>query len=284
MEKRVCPNCGAELVWQDDKFMCPMCGTEFAIDWGKDDVSRAEAMTAEERKAARFERNYKLNEAKEEIKKQEKYNAYRRSSSSRMNGLKKFGIIIGLALIGYTVFNFGIKLLLAGGIQKVAQIEEVTGTQKVSEVTVDNLRQDEFLMENSIETGYYYIKYEALNSTWSKDLDSIVTRSNDGKFVEAYLFEEYEDPRICLFYEVEFRTETGEVTTIYEPVVLTNVFGVNDGVFHINYNPGGISLAEDDLIMSEDLDGQVEKLCSEYKGEKIDVPSDVIAKVEEGRA
>lgn len=281
MEKRLCPNCGAELAMIDGKIMCPMCGTDFAIDYGKEDVDMAAQMTAEERKVARFERNARINQAKEEIARQEQANAFRRHSYSSANVFKRFVIIGVIIFAGYFFISMALRLVLMFGIGKVNDKNNVT--PEIVEVNVENLAKDEFMLENAIESGYYYIKYENLDSTWSEKLNCMVYKTDNAKFLEAYLIKDNGSKKLCLFYEVEYVSDNGKSTMVYCPVQFMGVVGQENENFLIEYTPYCIALA-DDRIHSEYLDKQIDTLKVDYAGQKIKVPSSVIEKVEEERA
>ncbi|MBO7452248.1 MAG: hypothetical protein J6U54_18120 [Clostridiales bacterium] len=281
MEKRMCPNCGSELILRDGKYTCPMCGTDFAFDWGKEDVDQAAMLTAEERKAARFERNAKLNEAKEQINIMEGVRKQQRVQRSASSAMKRFGIIVAVVFGCYFVFSVIFRLVVSQGVSTLAK-KDLDNVQ-FAEVNKETVEADEYLLENAISSGYYYVKYEIFRETWSLGLDSMVTKADDGKFIEAYYYEGDMGKSLCLFYEVTYKNDSGESTPIYYPIVINSLQGQPAGHIYSDYHTYSLTLVGDD-IKGEDLKQLERALSSEYNGEKLDVPSEVIEKAEEGRS
>ena len=67
MANNFCRNCGTPLAMIDGKYRCPNCGTEYAVDWGQEDVARAEKETEQERNQAQLDRDLTLSQTRAQI-------------------------------------------------------------------------------------------------------------------------------------------------------------------------------------------------------------------------
>ena len=242
-ERRSCGNCGTPLIVQDGKIICPNCGTEYAIDWGRDDVARAEVETAQARNQAQFDRDRVISQTREQITQQQNYDSRRRERQRESQGtvvwLIRTGVLIASLFAVFFLFractflvarNYGTisEALLGEDASKSSKQTAVTEPVKIDEdLLLDN---EEFLM-TVYESQVYAVKYLTDRE--------IIPDGSDTKYIFTGNFE-YEEGYIV--YTINGRTELfdifaleyapeegGDILTVYIPVYVAMTGVREDG-------------------------------------------------------
>ena len=228
-ERHFCGNCGTPLVVQDGKIVCPNCGTEYAVDWGHEDVARAEAETAQERTQAQLDRERVISETREQITRQQTYNSRRRERARTEQGIEnwliKTGILVG-SLIMLMYMGRACSFLISknyGSLSNALFGEEATKeTQAPNDITQTKI-DGELLLNNEdfLRTAYESQVYVINNLTPRE----IIPDGTDTKLVYTGNFE-YEQGYIV--YTDSGRTELFEIFALeYVPESSVENAGVN---------------------------------------------------------
>ncbi|MBO4474849.1 MAG: hypothetical protein J5750_08095 [Clostridiales bacterium] len=233
-ENRFCINCGTPLVIQDGKYRCPNCGTEYAVDWGREDVARAEVETAQARNQAQLDRDLTISQKRAQIAQQQQYNAQQRKKQREMQGIENFLIKAGIAVASFILIAFSYRactMLVAknsGSIsnailgedadKKNGQAEET----KITKIDEKALLNDETFLKEAYAAEVYAIRYLTDREIVQEGTDAKYTFTGQFECEEGYLLS-ISDGRSELFqiFSLEYSSEeNSETLTVYVPVYL----------------------------------------------------------------
>lgn len=234
-ERKICGNCGTPLIIQDGKIICPNCGTEYAVDWDRDDVARAEAETEQERNQAQLEREQIISQTREGISRQQSYNSRRRESQRAHQGIENRIIRIGVIVASFFVLlNLFRACTFIVGRNYGSITEAVFGEAATTETTraaneITNQKIDEKVLlgdEDFLKTAYasqvYVVKYLTDREIIPDGTDTKLIFTGNFEYEEGFLiYSENSRTELLSIFAAEYAPENGgENVTVYIPVLL----------------------------------------------------------------
>ena len=234
-ERKICGNCGTPLIIQDGKIKCPNCGTEYAVDWDRDDVARAEAETEQERNQAQLEREQIISQTREGISRQQSYNSRRRESERAHQGFENRIIRIVVVVISlFMLLNLFRSCAFAVSKNYGSITEAVFGEAATTETTraaneITNQKIDEKVLlsdEDFLKTAYasqvYVVKYLTDREIIPDGTDTKLIFTGNFEYEEGFLiYSENSRTELLSIFAAEYAPENGgESVTIYIPVLL----------------------------------------------------------------
>ena len=247
MANNFCRNCGTPLAMIDGKYKCPNCGTEYAVDWGQEDVARAEQETEQERNQAQLDRDLTLSQTRAQIARQQQYNERQRQRRKGYqifeNMFVRLAVILGgffllyvLFFVGLRVFSKSIKStnLLGGTKSNTTQQTQV----KSGVIDGKEILKDEDFLETAYDANLYAVKYLVKQEAKLRDPERILTYTGHARYEEAFLVYRFSRTELVMVFALDFSSEDGnEEKTLYVPVTII-VAGVDtDGKIYSDYEP-----------------------------------------------
>lgn len=247
-ENKFCTNCGTPLVIQDGKYKCPNCGTEYAVDWGQEDVARAEKETEQERNQAQLDRDLALSQTRAQIARQEQYNQQQRQMRRAIMPFEKMllrmGILMGGLLLIFLIIRVGSFLLLRNsgnlGILKTKDKTQTTESNQIVSGRIDKtkIQKDEDFLENAYAAEEYAVKYLVKQEAKRRDPERLLAYNKEYEYIESYLV--YRDGRtelMSVFLLTFVSEDESETLKLFVPIEIL-IRGVDaDGNVYSDYDP-----------------------------------------------
>ena len=267
------------------RYFCPTCGTEFAIDFGKEDVALAENATAEERARADMERQQVINATKAQIAERERTNQQHRALSRILRPAKDTVIFFVIAIVGFVIAG----LVISNGIRRFARSsagKKLSDSGKVESTTAmpsetatpKTISKDAEFLKNAVDSGLYFVKYEIPNEVTFED--GRAGKKTENTCVDSLYYLDFgESSGICIIFSLEYQIEEGaETVTTFVPVLFSRLTVINKDEVLSSYSPGGLIGSEKKeygYLDKETLLQDVFERRDDLKAEEMQIPDSV---------
>lgn len=287
---RFCNNCGTPLVTRDGKIVCPNCGTEYAVDWGKEDVERARIETEQERARAQFDRERTISQTREQISRQQEYDSQKREIRREQLGVEKRMVWIVSLICMFFVIVIGLRACLFAATFNVKNLESLESTEQTEgdiliQIDEQMLLENEEFLKMEYASLIYALTYNVDREIVPDGTDTKLIYTGNYEYAGGYLVYPVNGrSELLQIFAMEYAPENGgEPVTIYIPIFVAMTGTRADGTIRSSNDPlwyrgsqGQKGFRDRDLIIDayvktrENVDGVVpfevpEKIRSEVQ-------------------
>ena len=285
-----CPQCNGLLNQERDMFFCSSCGSAFSVDYDEHDVRYAQLVTEAERTKMLLSKDinlmqtdYALNEQVLENEQNREFSRQRKNAArTAFTGLRAaiFGLIVSMlpmiGISGYLVYTL-----------HNAEVSYEEKREEKNQNLYELIKDDMHFIENVVASGRAYICYsrnEPLNEPVEDDryVEPRIAHFNDDVAIDSvYVMvgETYHRPYVLCIYSMSYTYEdTGEIITLYDYIMFTDMNIDSYGLLEVNYTPSSRSGGDyvwDAYYDKDQLFREVIKdTTGSYEEYKLDIPDE----------
>ena len=281
-----CPQCNGLLNQERDMFFCSSCGSAFAVDYDENNVRYAQLVTEADRTKMLLAKDvnlmqtdYALNEQVLQNEQNREFSRQRKKAArSGIEGMRAliFGLIISvipmIAIFGYLIYSF-----------RDSEIKYEERREEKNQSLYELIKDDMHLLENTVASGRAYICYRRSEPVEDdRYAEPRIAHFNDDVAIDSvYVMvgEKYHMPYILCIYSMSYTYEdTGEIITLYDYVMFTEMNIDSYGLLEVNYSPS--SRSGGDYVWKAYYDKDqlvretIKKTSNSYEEYKIDIPEE----------
>ena len=239
-----CPNCGSILVQEGDSMVCKSCGSAFAIDYDDSDVEYEKAANEVERLQQEHEHAKEMLEKEFELKEQAEIRRAKRIradarksalSSSVVNLIKSLISLAVLVAIGFGLYKFMSSNITR---EKIKKAVETTTTANPYALTVKDIQNDTFFMENAVASVYSAVHNDKddknIKFYSSGDWDEWKIKSGP-EITDLYFLGAEKDNRLYFFIKTVYKCKGKKDEVVYNAYYFRKLTIDADGKIKCDY-------------------------------------------------